>query len=327
MLTSAVADTLLHLGADRLSHLFPQIDLVGLLIEAFKRAEKPPLRQRISRAGGRELLVMPAFSNGFSGVKILTVTPANNGTDRPAIQGLFALFDTKTGAPLATIDAEALTGYRTAAVSALAASRLARANASRLTILGSGHLVPFLAAAHASVRPIAHVKLWARNAERGEKAAERIRIRLPNIEVQVTSDIEAAVAWGDIVCSATRSTEPLIRGRWLREGTHIDLVGGYRPDMREIDDDGVATSRVFVDTIDGALAEAGDLIVPLREGRINDAAILGELTDLASSPVHRQEEREITLFKSVGTAAADLVVGTAAWKAFRDGASTAQVAV
>jgi len=318
MLNNEGAATLLHLGAGHLGHLFRRIDLVELLIEAFKVAEKPPLRQRIGTSGGGELLVMPAFSNGFSGVKILTVTPGNSGTERPAIQGLFALFDTATGSPLATIDAEALTGYRTAAVSAMAASRLARADSTKLTLLGSGHLIPFLAAAHASVRPIAQVKLWARNAERGEKAAERIRSRLPDIEVRVATDIEAAVGWGDIVCSATRSTDPLILGRWLPEGVHLDLVGGYRPDMREIDDVGVSRSRVFVDTFDGALAEAGDLIIPLRAGRITSDAILGDLTDLASSPLHRQEEREITLFKSVGTAAADLVVGAAAWKAYCD---------
>ncbi|MHA4837882.1 ornithine cyclodeaminase family protein [Sphingopyxis sp. MSC1_008] len=317
---------MLHLGADHLGDLFRQVDLVELLVEAFKVAEKPPLRQRISRSGGRELLVMPAFSNEFSGVKILTVTPENSGTDRAAIQGLFVLFDTETGVPLATIDAEALTGYRTAAVSAMAASRLARADASRLTLLGSGHLIPFLAAAHASVRPITQVKLWARHAERGEAAAERIRSRLANVEIHVEPDIEAAVGWGDIVCSATRSTEPLIHGRWIREGTHVDLVGGYRPDMREIDVDGVAKSRVFVDTIDGAMAEAGDLIVPLREGRITCDTILGELTDLASSRLHRRQESEITLFKSVGTAAADLVVGTAAWKAYRDAAPEAATA-
>lgn len=309
---------MLHLGADRLGHLFREIDLVRVLIEAFKVAEKPPLRQRIDISRGRELLLMPAFSDGFSGVKILTVTPENSGTDRPAIQGLFALFDSATGAPLATIDAEGLTAYRTAAVSAMAASRLARGDASRLTLLGSGHLIPFLAAAHASVRHITQVKVWARNAERGEKAAERIRRRLPDAETEFVTDIEAAVRWGDIVCSATRSTEPLIKGRWLQEGVHVDLVGGYRPDMREIDDDGVARSQIFVDTVDGALAEAGDLIVPLREGRISRDAISGDLSALATFHRHRQDEGEITLFKSVGTAAADLVVGAAAWKAYHD---------
>lgn len=318
MLNNGEGATLLHLGAGHLDDLFRRIDLVGLLIEAFRVAEKPPLRQRIGRSGGRELLVMPAFSNGFSGVKILTVTPENSGSERPAIQGLFALFDTATGAPLATIDAEALTSHRTAAVSAMAARRLAKAGASRLTLLGSGHLVPFLAAAHASVRPITQVRVWARNAERGLKASQRIQGQVPDIEVQVVTDLEAAVGWGDVICSATRATDPLIKGRWLREGTHVDLVGGYRPDMREIDSDGVAMSDIFVDTVDGALAEAGDLIVPLREGRISKGAILGDLADLASSTFCRQAGRKITLFKSVGTAAADLVVATAAWKAYRN---------
>lgn len=318
MTCNGEAESLLHLGAGQLGQLFQRIDLVELLVEAFKTAEKPPLRQRIGTSGGGELLVMPAFSDGFSGVKILTVTPENSGTERPPIQGLFVLFDTSTGAPLATFDAEALTGYRTAAVSAMAASRLARAAATKLALLGSGHLIPYLAASHASVRPIGEVRVWARNAERGEQAVERIRSRLPNVETSFVTDIEAAVGWADIVCSATRSTAPLIFGTWLRKGVHVDLVGGYRPDMREIDVEGVAKSRVFVDTMEGALAEAGDLIVPLREGRITNHAILGDLADLASSPLLRQDEREVTLFKSVGTAAADLVVGAAAWKAYRD---------
>lgn len=318
MINSGGAATLLHLDADHLGYLFRRIDLVELLADAFKVAETPPLRQRIGIEGERELLVMPAFSNGFSGVKILTVTPGNTGTGRPAIQGLFALFDTKTGAPLATIDAEALTGYRTGAVSAMAASRLARPEASKLALLGSGHLIPFLAAAHSSVRPIRQVQVWARNADRGWKAVERVRRELPGIEVELAKDLESVVGWGDIVCSATRSTEPMIEGAWLRDGAHVDLVGGYRPDMREMNTDGIARSRIFVDTVDGALAEAGDLITPLRKGRISRDAILGDLTSLASSQLHRRDGHEITLFKSVGTAMADLVVGTAAWKIYCD---------
>lgn len=309
---------MLHLGADHLGRLLRQIDLVDLLADAFKMTEKPPLRQRIGTEGGRELLVMPAISNGFSGVKILTVTPENTGTDRPAIQGLFALFDTTTGAPLATVDAEALTAYRTAAVSAMAASRLARPEASKLALVGSGHLIPFLGVAHCSVRPIRQIRLWARNVDRGESAVERIRSKLPDVEVEFTNDLKEMIGWGDIICSATRSTEPLIRGKWLRDGAHVDLVGGYRPKMREMDTDGVSRSRVFVDTLEGALAEAGDLLIPIDEGRLARDAILGDLTDLASSAFRRQDSREITLFKSVGSAAADLVVGAAAWTIFRN---------
>jgi ornithine cyclodeaminase len=310
--------TLLHLGTDHLGDLFGRINVVEFLVEAFKGAKKPPLRQRLSLEGGRELLVMPAISNGFSGVKILTVTPENTGTDRPAIQGLFALFDTETGEPLATIDAEALTAYRTAAVSAMAASRLARPDASKLALVGSGHLIPFLGEAHSSVRPIRQVQLWARNADRGQSAVERVRSKLPGIEIEFATDLEAMIGWGDIICSATRSIEPLIEGKWLRDGAHVDLVGGYRPDMREMDSDGVARSRIFVDTLDGALAEAGDLLVPIRERRIPREAILGDLRDLATSPFVRQDSREITLFKSVGTAAADLIMGAAAWEAICD---------
>ncbi|WP_347269959.1 hypothetical protein [Rhizorhabdus histidinilytica] len=300
-----------------MARLFQRIDLVELLLMAFGAAERPPLRQRIDAPDGRELLVMPAISDRFAGVKILTITPENAGTGRPSIQGLFTLFDLATGVPLATIDADALTGHRTAAVSAAAASRLARPDAARLTLLGAGHLIPYLAAAHASVRPIGQVRVWARNVERCRQAVEQVRKRLPGIEIEVAADLEAAVGWGDIVCSATRTTQPLIHGRWLRAGMHVDLVGGYRPDMREIDDDGIARCRIFVDTREGALAEAGDLIAPMRDGVITPDAILGDLATLASHAGQRRDGQEITLFKSVGTATADLLAAGAAWETYR----------
>jgi ornithine cyclodeaminase/alanine dehydrogenase-like protein (mu-crystallin family) len=305
---------LVHFDAATTSRLLDQVDLVDVFLQAFAAAEKPPLRQRIDMADGRELLVMPAFSDQFAGVKILTITPENASTQRPSIQGLFALFDLKTGTPLATIDADTLTGYRTAAVSAAAASKLANADATILTILGSGHLIPYLATAIATVRPIRHIKIWARNSKRGCEVVGHVRRKLPDIKVETAADLATAIIGSNIVCSATRATQPLIEGRWLSPGMHIDLVGGYRPDMREIDDAGIAKSKIYVDTIDGALTEAGDIITPLRENVITLDAILGDMSTIATSQVMLRDSQDITLFKSVGTAVADLVAATAAWE-------------
>ena len=305
---------IVHLGRRDLSALLDRAPLVDELFRAFAQRPANPLRQRLDASGGRELLVMPAVSDGYAGIKTLTVMPANAERGRPVISGLFTLFDFGTGAPLATFDAGELTARRTAAVSAAAASRLARGDASRLLMLGAGHLVPYLAAAHAAVRPVARIEVWARNRDRAHEAAARIRALRPDLDVAVATELEAAVRAADIVSVATRATAPVLRGRWLPPGAHVDLVGGYRPDMREIDDDGIANCRLFADARDAALSEAGDLIDPIARGVIRASSLLGDLSDLATGACGRTSGGEITLFKSVGTAAADLATAVCAWK-------------
>lgn len=304
----------LHFAAGDLALLLAGADLPESLATCFRTASNVPLRQRLESSGGRELLVMPVVSDCYAGVKMLTVMPHNAGTDRLVISGLFTLFDFRTGVTLATMDAGELTGWRTAAVSALAASRLAPRDASHLTILGAGHLPPYLAAAHAQVRPLRRITLWARNAARAAIVADRIRESLGGIDVQVHADLKAAVQSGDVVLAATRSTEPLIQGEWLRPGVHVDLIGGYRPDMREIDDAGIAQGLIFVDDRGAALREAGDLVDPLHRGVIKPAAILGDLSDLVSGRRVERNETDITIFKSVGTARADLAIAITAWE-------------
>ncbi len=181
-------------------------------------------------------------------------------------------------------------------------------------MLGAGHLVPYLAAAHADIRPITHIEVWARNRESAFRAVSLIRKLRPGVHVAVATNIEAAVRSADIVSAATRATAPIIHGRWLRPGTHLDLVGGYRPDMRELDDEGIGKCRIFVDVLEAVLEEAGDLIDPIARGIICRSSILGELADLAAGSSVRTSRDEITLFKSVGTAIADLATAVSAWK-------------
>ncbi len=305
---------ILHLTAADVSRVLTGARLLESLSDFFLGQSHAPLRQRLDWTGGAELLVMPAVSDDYAGIKMLTVNSGNAGTERPVISGLFTLADFRTGEVLATMDAGELTGWRTAAVSALAAAKLARRDAAHLAILGAGHLCTYIAAAHAEARQLERITLWARDPAKAHLAARRLRHRLVDIDIEVCCDLQLTVQAADIVVTATRATAPLIRGRWLRPGTHVDLIGGYRPDMRELDDEGIASGSIYVDDDQAALHEAGDLIDPLRMGAITPAAILGDLASLASLTTGRHTESEITIFKSVGTARADLATAITVWQ-------------
>ena len=256
------------------------------------------------------LLLMPAWSDDRAvGIKLVTVMPGNADRGLPAVHAQYQLFDRTTGAPLAVIDGEMLTLRRTAAASALASSYLSRADSTRLVMVGAGSLAPHVIAAHCAVRPIRDVRIWNRNAGKAEALAARID--LPGCTVAATTDLEAAVNAADIVSCATLATAPLVHGAWLRPGTHVDLIGGFRPDMREVDDEAVRRASIFVDSRAGALAEAGDLTQPIAAGVITADAVRGELAELCRRMVSgRSADEEITLFKSVGVALEDLA---AAW--------------
>ncbi|MYZ49337.1 ornithine cyclodeaminase family protein [Propylenella binzhouense] len=296
-------------------------DLVRRLREAFRAGAVTPVRHHhaIARPGEPDatLLLMPAWSDfaahrdgGHIGVKIVNVFPGNAARGLPSVAGVYVLMSGETGAPLAVIDGHALTVRRTAAASALAASFLARADARRLVMVGAGALAPHLIEAHASIRPIEEVLIWNRHAARAEALARSLAGR--PFSVGATEDLAAAVRGADIVSCATLASDPVVPGAWLSPGTHLDLVGGFTPAMRETDDEAVAKATLFVDTRDGALAEAGDLVQPLRSGLISASGIAGDLFELCRGSVPgRRSESEITLFKSVGTALEDLAAATA----------------
>lgn len=258
------------------------------------------------------LLVMPAWQRGrHIGVKLVTVFPDNARRSLPSVMGAYLLLDGKTGAPLALIDGPALTLKRTAAASALAAGYLARNDAERLLMVGTGALAPHLIMAHATVRSIRHVLIWGRTEAKTERLAKAMAKTLAKIpgrpRIEATADLEGAVRGADIISCATLTEEPLVRGAWLRPGQHLDLVGGFTPDMREADDDAIRVARVFVDTRDGALKEAGDIVRPLEAGIITRDDIAGDLYDLTRGErAGRRFHDQITLFKSVGTALEDL---------------------
>jgi ornithine cyclodeaminase len=219
--------------------------------------------------------------------------------------GVYVLLDGETGEPIAFIDGPALTLRRTAAASALAAKYLARTDCERLLMVGTGALAPHLVEAHASVRPIRNVLVWGRDPEKAARLAHRLDRR--TLKVRPTTDLEGAVRGAHVISCATLATEPLIRGHWLPLGVHLDLVGGFRPTMREADDEVVRRARVFVDTREGALAEAGDLVQPIAAGVLDRDDIAGDLFELCrGTRAGRRYHDQITLFKSVGTALEDL---------------------
>lgn len=298
------------LDAAAIADALPYGRLIEALEVAFREGAEAPLRQHHDRGHG-SLLVMPAWNRRLAGVKLVTVTPENGALGLPSVQGSYVLFDQSTGVPLAALDGTELTLRRTAAASALAARYLARPDARHLVLVGAGALAPHLARAHAAVRPIREVTVWNRTADRAEALAATLRA--DGFEARATSERAAAIATADVVSSATMSSAPLVEGAWLRPGTHVDLVGGYLPSLRESDDEAVARARVFVDTRTGVLAEAGDLLQPIAAGRFTADRIAGELADLCTGRVRgRRDGEEITLFKSVGTALEDLAAAALA---------------
>jgi alanine dehydrogenase len=222
------------------------------------------------------------------------------------VAALFVLLDRATGEPRALIDGEALTLRRTAAASALAARYLARADSQRLLVIGTGKLAPWMVRAHCAVRPrLTRVALWGRNAAAAQSLAQQLRDE--GLPVAAATELADAVRAADLVCCATTASTPVVHGGWLQPGTHLDLVGGFTRAMREADDAAIARARIAVDTYAGALAEAGDLAVPLEAGVITRAQIVAELAELVrGDAAGRTGDDEITLFKSVGTALEDL---------------------
>ena len=292
--------------------------LINVLRDAFRLGAVQPVRHHhtVERPQGEPttLLLMPAWtdfaagdldSNGHIGVKIASVSPDNNKIGKPAVMAQYLLLDGTTGEPQALIDGASLTLWRTAAASALAADYLARPDASRLLVVGAGALAPYLARAHAALRPIREIAIWNRTPENAERVVAGLAA--DGFQAGVVEDIEPAIAEADIITAATISTVPLIHGAALRPGTHVDLVGAFSPTMRESDDEAIRRARVYVDTRGGALKEAGDIVQAISSGALTEDAIAGDLFQLArGDAAGRRGADEITLFKSVGAALEDL---------------------
>ena len=252
------------------------------------------------------LLLMPAWVEGeYIGVKQVAVFPGNGQHHLPAISGSYLLSCGKTGQLLAILDGVELTARRTAAASVLAATYLASPASTRLLVVGTGKLSQNLVAAYASQFPLEQINIWGRNLQKAQAIAEELQ--RSGYPAEAVESLPKAVAAADIISCCTLSEQPLVLGEWLTPGTHLDLIGGFRPTMRETDDQAIRRSRVYVDTLAGAVQEAGDIVMPLQTGALTQDGIQGDLFQLClGQRLGRQSVEEITLFKSVGAALEDL---------------------
>ena len=252
------------------------------------------------------LLLLPAWNpSKTAGVKIVTISPENGQFDLPSIQGTYIYLDAIKGSIKAILEAKSLTAKRTAATSALASSFLSKKNATSLLMVGTGALSKNLIKAHAAVRPITKVYVWGRNFEKAKAICNALKHE--KFSVTAIQKIEEKISEVDIISCATLSKEPLIIGKHLKPGQHIDLVGAYKKDMREADDEVIMKATVFIDTFQGGLKESGDIVIPLQNGTLKEEDIKADLFQLCN---HQKDGRfsdsEITLFKSVGHAIEDL---------------------
>ncbi len=296
-------------SAEDVARALPYGKLVEALRDGFRSEVTAPHRMVKETGPATTLLIMPAWNTAFTGIKTVTVKNDNDTAIVPAVQASYLLIDNATGSPVAIMDGTELTRRRTAAAGALAADYLARKDASTLLLVGAGSLALHFARAHAAVRPIKTALIFNRTPEKALRVAEQLRG--DGFATEAVSDLQSAMARADIVSGITSATGPVIKGAWIKPGTHIDLAGAYKPTSRETDGAAVGMSRVYVDTPDGALAEAGDLLMAQREGHFVWDHIQGDLFQLTRGAIKgRRTNSEVTLFKSSGTALEDLAAAT-----------------
>ena len=291
--------------------------LVPALRAAFAAGAHVPPRHvhNVETAGADKgtVLIMPAWSDaGFLGIKTINVFPGNSARGLPGLHATYVLYDVRTGVPLAMMDGNELTARRTAAASALGASFLARTDARRLLVLGSGRIARLLPAAHASVCPIDEVRVWNHRPDGAEALAAQWRAE--GFNAQATPNLEAAVREADIVSCATLATSPLVCGEWLAPGSHLDLIGSFTPAMREADTRCFEDARTFIDTPE-ALQKAGELLDAIAAGTLRADAVQGTLAALCRGERSgRTDREERTVFKAVGSALEDLTAATLVWQ-------------
>ncbi|MGL4728415.1 MAG: ornithine cyclodeaminase family protein [Bosea sp. (in: a-proteobacteria)] len=296
--------------------------LADALAAAFRGSLTAPKRHHhaIPRAGGdATLLLMPAWSaqspdgatEAMMGVKVVTVFPDNSSRVLPSVLGSYILMDGSSGQPLAVLDGARLTLWRTAAASALAARHLARPDRRRMLMVGAGALCPFMIRAHAAEARLTDIAIWNQRPARAE--AQVAALAGEGLPVRLAGSLEEEARAADLISCATLATTPLIKGDWLKPGSHLDLVGAFNMAMREADAEALHRARLYVDT-PAALSEGGDIAIGLRDSEITPDAIQGDLTGLcAGTAKGRGSPGEITLFKSIGAAVEDLAAAALVW--------------
>jgi ornithine cyclodeaminase/alanine dehydrogenase-like protein (mu-crystallin family) len=302
----------LIIGADTVRRLLPMPECIEAMDRAMRAASNgavhAPARIIAPLTDGLSyFIVMPGCleSPPLYGAKLVSLHPSNPGRELPAVQGFVALFDGASGSPVALIDGAEITRLRTAAASALATRALARTDAVTHGIFGAGVQAASHLEAIACVRPIERVRVWARDPARARAFAQG-QPAVSGAAVEAVEDPAEAAACA-IVSVVTNAGEPVLQGAWLQPGAHVNLVGAHEPQHREADSEAIARAAVYVDSRAGALREAGDLLIPIGEGRIDAAHILGEIGEvLEGRAPGRRDAGQVTLYKSLGMIAQDL---------------------
>lgn len=295
------------------ARLLPMPECIEAMAEALRAVARGevvlPLRQVVPLPRHLGALAsMPAYieSPRAMAVKVIAVFPGNHGTAFDSHQGAVLLFEGEHGSLRAILDASEITAIRTAAASGLATRLLAREDAADLAILGSGVQARTHLAAMLAVRHVRRVRVWSPNAENRDRFIEYER-RRHNVRVEPAASAQSAVAGADLVCTTTSAREPVLRGKWIAAGAHVNAVGSSVKTARELDTEAVRRCRLFVDRRESTLNEAGDFLIPKAEGAIGDDHIQGEIGEILLGKVQgRESDQEITLFKSLGLAVEDL---------------------
>lgn len=305
---------LLILNATEVKQLLPMSDCIDVMAEALVALAQgqvyQPLRTVIRPPGAAGLMgLMPAYLSGDQpayGLKAICVFPGNPARGKDAHQGGVMLFDVETGEPLVLMNASAITEIRTAAVSAVATRLLAREDAGELAVIGAGVQARAHLEAIACVRPLRRVRVTSRNFDHAQALAQEMRSRYP-FPIEAVSSVEAAVRGAGIIVTATTATQPILQRDWISPGAHLNAVGAVPPTAREIDSATVAVATLFVEQREAARSEAGDFLIPLREGVIGPDHIRAEIGEvLIGSKPGRTSPDEVTLFKSLGLAIEDV---------------------
>ncbi|MBM7647035.1 ornithine cyclodeaminase [Scopulibacillus daqui] len=281
------------------------------LIEYSKARTTTPVRTAlpVSKARGNALF-MPSLAEsiGGLGIKVVSVFPENKKLNKEPIQGIVLLLDFKTGEPLALIEGSYLTVLRTGALSGLATKYLARSNAHILSVIGTGAQARGLVEAMLCVRPISEIRLFNRTSSKADRFKQELSSQYRNLKITVCHNADEAVQYSDILVTATNAETPIFTVTQLKPGLHINAVGSYRPEMQEIPSFVLETAeKVVVESKEAVLEETGDLITPIKEGRFAAENIYGELGQIAGGiKSGRENDQEMTFFKSVGLAVADI---------------------
>jgi ornithine cyclodeaminase len=287
----------------------PYPALIDALAVGLQQAIVSPQRSHFEPNGDAStVLIMPAWkAHDRMGVKLVSIWPGNSAKGQSAVSGVYVLISCEDGQAIAVLDGTELTLRRTAAAAALAARILARKNSRTLAILGTGSLGAPMAVAHASVMDFKTILVWGRDAQKAQAVVDNLAVQ--GITAQVSSDLQATLAQADVVSAASTATTPFIRSAWVKPGTHLGLVGAFTPTMAEAEPALMARAQVFADSREAVLQKGGEVLQAIQQGLMTAGAIQAELAELAAQPhkAWRASDEAITVFKSVGFAALDLI--------------------